>query len=128
MAVETCQFFGRGADKECVAFADLVVENIRKLGVPPTSDDGVVLDSAIDAIYDKFDLLLHARDLSTIDRLLREVDVDVMPRVLLLAYASITSVAARELTERAPLMARVRKRLEREAPPDVVSALLQGLE
>lgn len=82
---------------------------------------------AIDIIYGHFDALLRNGETSAMGHILDWVSM-TEPTVVLLAYASITTVAAHALGERrSRYVAKVRETLT-VRDPERVDALLAGLE
>ncbi|MFI5298177.1 MAG: hypothetical protein ACHREM_08775 [Polyangiales bacterium] len=85
-------------------------------------------EEILDLVYREVDDRLLAGEFDAVSRILDAVDLEKLTTVVALAFASITRLAAHELTESRPaFMARLRKILE-IVDPERVDDLLQGLE
>lgn len=91
--------------------------------------DGMVsVEDAIDFIYSALNNAMTEGEFDAVDEVLDNVvDFGANQTPVLLAYASITSVAKDKLLRRADYMRRLRAHLT-ETQPELVDALLDGLE
>jgi hypothetical protein len=85
-------------------------------------------DAAMDAIFDHVNALLMAGQFARCDELLRLIDVDKVPPVLLISFLTITAPAKDKLAERGHFYDRAKAEIVRRRGPETTARLLVGLE
>ncbi len=80
----------------------------------------------LDAMYKEIDDLLIDGKYAAVDEILRQVHVDAQSLTMLLGYLTITFMFKDSLSERQPLLEKIRHKAEVEAPARA-ERLLAGL-
>jgi len=83
---------------------------------------------AIDAIFQEVNSLLVASRFDDCDQLLRRIDLDRIPPLLLASFLTITVAAKEQLPTRAEFYRQVRDRVETQRGVEGANRLLAGLE
>jgi hypothetical protein len=85
-------------------------------------------DAAMDTVFDHVNTLLMAGLFAHCDQLLRTVEVEKLPPVLLISFLTITAAARSKLAERVAYYGRAKTEITRRRGEEAAARLLAGLE
>jgi hypothetical protein len=105
-----------------VSGSERFLDRVRQLEASGNEDD------AIDLIFDTINTFLLENDFARCDSILGRIDVATIPRVLLIAFLTITAAAKSRLPSRSAFFADVNAAITRERGSQLADQLLRGLE